>query len=258
VEAADLHQARQHLQRADGDPGGWAGVDRGLTTFAVAAASDGREIARVDDPPKPLAAGLARQRRLARDVTRKQKGSTNHRKAAARLPRHHHRVRNIRQHFLHQVTNRLVKTHDRYAIEDLNVAGMLANHRLARAISDASWAEFARVLEYKLAWRGGQLARVDRWFPSSKTCSACGVVSQTLTLADRVFTCTACGHTLDRDLNAAVNLATWAETHAQVRDPEARGPVTNACRQDGSGPLTWADETCLNDAGTHSQTADAA
>ena len=169
-------------------------------------------------------------------MSRKKKGSHNRRDAAARLGRHHHRVANVRRHFLHQVSNELVKTHDRLVIEDLNVAGMLANHRLARAISDAGWAEFARLLNYKQAWRGGQSSIADRWYPSSHLCSECGASARDLTLADRVFTC-GCGHSADRDTNAAANLARWGQTHHDQIDP--RTP------KHGAGPPTPADGTAL-------------
>jgi len=251
LEAADLNPNQQHTPRGEADPGGWVGVDRGLSAFLVAATSDGDEVARIADPPKALAAGMGRQRRLARAVTRKPCGSRNRRKAAARLGRHHARVRNIRQHFLHQVTNQLVKTHDRLVIEDLNVAGMLSNHRLARAISDTGWAEFARILTYKQGWRNGHVAVADRWFASSKTCSGCGTIRGELGLGERTYRCDACGLTLDRDLNAAVNLATWAENnHARVRDPQAGGPVTNAHRQERSGRHPRDGETDSDDVGT--------
>ena len=146
------------------------------------------EVARITHSPKALTAGIRRQRRLAKSLSRKQKGSRNRRDAAAKLGRHHHHVANIRRHFLHQVSNALVKTHGRLVIENLNVTGMLANRRLDRAISDAGWAEFARLLGYKQAWRHGELAIADRWYPSSRLCSICGAVNGDLTLADRVFT----------------------------------------------------------------------
>ncbi len=155
VEAADLHVGQQHLARADDDAGGWVGLDRGLSAFAVAATTEGIEVVRVTDAPKALAAGMQRQRRLAKSLSRTKKGAINRRDAARKLGRHHHYVANARRHFLHQVSGALVKTHDRLVIEDLNVTGMLANHRLAQAISDAGWAEFARMLSYKEAWRGG-------------------------------------------------------------------------------------------------------
>ncbi|MEV6341038.1 RNA-guided endonuclease TnpB family protein [Nocardia vinacea] len=221
TEATDLHPAHWHPVRDDGDHGGWAGLDRGLSTFLVAATSDGIEVDRITDQPKPLVTGMARQRRLARSVTRKRKGSRHRREAAARLARHHHRIRNLRAHFLHQVSNRLVKTHDRLVIEDLNIAGMLRNRCLARAIGDAGWGEFARQLRYKQGWRGGEVVTVDRWFPSSQLCSCCGARTVGLTLADRIFTC-GCGIRLDRDLNAAINLATRGEHLDLCPSPGAR------------------------------------
>ena len=251
VEASDLHPAARHLPNEDTDHGGWVGVDRGLHAPVVAATSDGAEVLRASTAPKALRAAQSVTRRLQKSVSRKVKGSAKRRSAVHRLARHHERVRARRHHFLHQVSNALVKTHDRLVIEDLNITGMLANHRLAAAISDAAWGELARQIIYKQSWRGGQVLVADRWFPSSKTCSACGDVTTTLTLADRVFVCDTCGHTIDRDLNAAVNLATWGEKHhSQVLDPEARGQVTNAHRPDGSGRRPGVDETSRDDVGT--------
>ncbi|MFD3593793.1 RNA-guided endonuclease TnpB family protein [Nocardia sp. NPDC058640] len=250
VQAADLHPAHHHRPSERGD-GGWVGVDRGLIAFLVAATTDGTEVARVQ-APKPLAAGLVRQRRLAKAVSRKRRGSAHHQQAAARLTRHHHRVRNIRRHCLHQAANQLVKTHDRLVIEDLNVAGMLGNPRLARAIADVGWSDFARLLTYKQAWRGGEVAVADRWFPSSKRCSACGAITPGLSLADRVFVCR-CGHRADRDLNAAVNLAHWPTLNKDLsRSPDlpAGGRVTNARRQEGADRHSNVGETVLVDAGT--------
>jgi len=254
VEATGLHPGLHHPLHDTADPREWVGVDRGLSAFLVAATSDGSEVARIADPPKALAAGMRRQRRLARAVSRKPKGSGNRRRAVARLGRHHARVRNIRHHFLHRVSTELVNTHDRLVLEDLNTAGMLRNRRLARAISDAGWAEFARQVTYKQAWRGGIVLVADRWFPSSQLCSHCDLRNHELTLADRVFRCE-CGFELDRDHNAAVNLATWGEQHhAQVREPEARAPVINARRREGSGPHSGVGETGLDDAGTDTHT----
>ncbi len=262
IEAADLHPAHQHPARHPGDGGGWVGVDRGLSAFVVAASADGREVARIADAPKALAAGMKQQRHLAKKLSRTKKGSVNRRQAAAKLARHHHHVANMRRHFLHQVSNELVKTHDRLVIEDLNVSGMLRNHPLAQAISDAGWAEFARLLGYKQAWRGGQLVTADRWYPSSRLCPACGVVRGDLTLADRVFTCS-CGHSADRDTNAAVNLARWGQTHHHAspdpRTPKQRGRATNARRRDGADRHpSCAGETSPDDAGTNVHTAPAA
>ncbi|MGB8208552.1 MAG: RNA-guided endonuclease TnpB family protein, partial [Mycobacterium sp.] len=262
VQAVGLHVARHHQLRADGDHRGWVGVDRGLTAFLVAATPDGQEVARTTDAPKALAAGMKRQRRLAKSLSRKQKGSHRRRKAAAKLARHHYYVANVRRHFLHQVSNELVKTHDRLVIEGLNVSGMLANHRLARAISDAGWAEFGRLLGYKQAWREGTLLVADRWYPSSRLCPQCGAINGSLKLVDRVFTCS-CGHSADRDTNAAVNLARWGQAHHNAspdpRTPKHGGRATNARRRDGADqhPLC-AGETSPDDAGTDVRAAPAA
>ncbi len=256
VEAADLHPAAQHPTCDADDHSGWAGVDRGLHAPVVVALADGTQTLRIAAAPKALRVAQPVTRRLQKSVSRKVKGSANRRAAVRRLAHHHERVRARRHHFLHQVSNVLVKTHDRLVLEDLNIAGMLANHRLAAAISDAAWGELARQITYKQSWRGGQVLTADRWFPSSKTCSGCGDIKQMLTLADRVFTCEQCGHTIDRDHNAAVNLATWGDKHhPQVPDPEARGRVTNAHRREGSGPRSRADETSPDDVGTLTSSA---
>ncbi|NLE82764.1 MAG: transposase [Rhodococcus sp.] len=252
LDAADLHPAHHHRPRERGDSGGWVGIDRGLAVFAVAAAADGIETARIDTAPKPLTAGLVRQGLLARSLARKQKGSRNHREAAARLARHHHRVANIRRHFAHQVANKLVKTHDRLVIEDLHVSGMLGNRRLARAISDAGWSDFARLLAYKQAWRSGIVVTADRWYPSSKRCSSCGTINRGLSLADRVFVC-ACGFRADRDRNAATNLAQWPaveQDFLRTPDPRAGGRVTKVRRREGADRHTAVGETGSVDAET--------
>ena len=262
VEAADLHPNHKHPARDPADGSDWVGIDRGLSAFVVAAHADGEEVARITDAPRALAARMKQQQRLAKSLSRKKRGSANRRAAAARLRRHHHHIGNIRRHFLHQVSNALVKTHDRLVIEDLHVSGMLRNHRLARAISDAGWAEFARLLGYKQAWRGGELIVADRWYPSSRRCWHCGTVRGDLTLADRMFTCS-CGYSADRDTNAAVNLAHWGQTHRNgspdPRTPKQRGRVINARRRDGADlHHSCAGETSPDDAGTDVDTAPAA
>ena len=259
VEAADLHPARRHPARADGDTGGWVGVDLGLSAFLVAATAAGDEVGRIHDAPKALAAGMRQQRHLSQKLSRKKKGSHNRRQAAAKLGRHHYHVANVRRHFLHQVSNALVKTHDRLVIEDLNVSGMLANHRLARAISDAGWGEFARLLGYKQSWHAGELVVADRWYPSSRLCSQCGALNAGLTLTNRVFTCS-CGHASDRDANAATNLARWGQLHHLApRTPKQWGRATNARRRDGADQHpTCAGETSPVEVGTDVRTASAA
>jgi putative transposase len=177
------------------------GIDRGLATLAVC--SDGTRIAH----PRALARGLGTIRRRARAVTRKQCGSRNRAKAIVALARAHRRVRNKRIDALHKATTALAKTKSVIVVEDLHVAGMLQNRQLARSIADASWAELGRQLTYKCQWYGSRLVVADRWYPSSKTCSACGQVTAELSLSQRAFQCDRCGLLLDRDDNAARNLA---------------------------------------------------
>ncbi|WP_415856447.1 RNA-guided endonuclease InsQ/TnpB family protein [Sinomonas sp. G460-2] len=221
VEASDIHEAHHHSSATgEAGPVGWVGVDRGLSTPIASATEDGAETLRIAAAPRAAKAALPKTRRLSRAVSRKKKGSKNRADALTRLARHHERIRNRRQHFLHQVSNQLAKTHARLAIEDLNVTGMLANRTLAAAIADAAWAELARQLDYKCLWHGGQLVLVDRWFPSSRTCSRCGHLRTQLGLGERTYRCGECGLSIDRDLNAAANLAAWAEDHAQPWTPK--------------------------------------
>jgi putative transposase len=176
------------------------GVDLGVRDFAVT--SDGEKIAN----PRHLerkACGLARyQRRLARC----QKGSANRAKAKAKVARAHRKVRNTRLDFLHRTSTHVVRAHDTIVIEDLNVSGMVRNRHLARAISDCGWGQFRRQLDYKCQRYGRRLVIIDRWYLSSKTCSACRHVLATLSLGTRHWTCPSCGAWHDRDVNAAKNI----------------------------------------------------
>ncbi len=133
-------------------------------------------------------------------------GSANWKKAQLQIAKLHRKIANIRKDTLHKLTTLLAKNHGTIVIEDLNVSGMLANHKLAKAIADMSFFEFRRQLTYKCQLYDSKLVVVDRWFPSSKTCSNCGTKKETLTLNERVFECDHCGFVLDRDLNAAINL----------------------------------------------------
>lgn len=136
----------------------------------------------------------------------KQRGSSNWKKAQRQIARLHHKIANIRKDTLHKLTSYLAKNHGQIGIEDLNVSGMMANHKLAASIADMSFFEFRRQLTYKCQLYGSDLVVVDRWFPSSKTCSNCGTKKETLSLSERVFECGHCGFTCDRDLNASINL----------------------------------------------------
>ncbi|MEV0059089.1 transposase [Nocardia sp. NPDC050718] len=191
--------------------------------------------------------------RLTKSLSRKQKGSHNRRVAAARPARHHGRIARSRYHFMHQVANLLVNTHDRMVVEDLHVSGMLRNHRMARTIADAGWANFLQTVRYKQAWRSGTIATADRFYPSSKRCSVCGSVNATLTLSDRIFRCD-CGYHADRDRNAAANLAQWPSAQLDPpRSPDLRagGRATNVRRREGADrDLAGVGETVLVEAET--------
>ncbi len=194
--------------QAAGEP---LGIDLGIKTLAVV--SDGRTFAN----PKALRNRLNALKRTSRRQSRKQKGSQNRKKATQRLARMYARIANIRQDALHKATSSLVARTkpdaERPAVmvlEDLHVSGMLQNRKLSRAIADVGLYEFRRQIEYKARDAGVRVKFVSRWYPSSKTCSSCGWVHEDLTLADRIFTCQQCGVVLDRDENAALNLAASA------------------------------------------------
>jgi putative transposase len=250
LQAPDLHANRRHLPRPTGDDGGFVGVDRGLGAFAVAATADGTELGRFDSP-MPLRRGMVRLRRLSRRASATQPRSRNRARATRRLSRQHARIADVRRHFLHEVSSQLVQTHDRLCLEDLAVANLMTNRWLVRAISDVAWTELARQLAYKSAWFGAKLVVCDRWFASTKTCSGCGSVKQQMGLAERIFRCTGCGLVIDRDLNAAANLAAWAErSHAQAPDRQAGGRVINALGGVGAGHRLGDGETSPSEGGT--------
>jgi len=243
VQAPDFHAKRRHPLAPADDCGGFVGVDRGLAAVAVAATADGTEVGRFE-APKPLRRGMVGLRRLSRRAGRALPRSRNRAKATLRLSRQHARIANARRSFLHEVSSQLVQTHDRLCLEDLAVANLMTNRHLAGAIGDAAWTELARQLGYKSAWFGAELVFCDRWFPSTKTCSRCGTVKQQLGLAERTFRCDGCGLAIDRDRNAAANLAAWAERHhAQAPDRQAGGRVTNAPGGEGAGHRLGDGET---------------
>lgn len=183
------------------------GVDLGIKSLAVTSSGD------VYENPKALGHALKRLARLQRELARRQKGSQNRAKTRAKIARLHYRITCLRQNAIHQATSRIVaKTKpdlERPALvvmEDLNVAGMMQNGKLAQAVADVGMGEFARQMAYKCAWNGTKLVQADRWFPSSKQCSRCGQLKTALALTERVFRCEACGLEIDRDYNAALNL----------------------------------------------------
>ena len=180
--------------------GGAVGIDLGIKTLATL--SDGTVIPN----PRALNTRLKALRKAQQALSRKTKGSARRRKAQERVARLHARVADVRADAINKATTMIARTYSVVCIEGLNVAGMVKNHRLAKAVSDAAFGEFRRQLEYKTARTGAALHVVDRWFASSKTCSKCGRVKAKLSLSERVYRCDGCGLVMDRDLNAAVNI----------------------------------------------------
>ena len=179
---------------------GAVGVDLGVKSLATL--SDGSVIPN----PRALNAGLRALRKAQQALSRKVKGSARREKAKERVARLHARVADVRADAMNKATTMIAGSYSVVCVEDLNVAGMVKNRHLARSVSDAALGEFRRQLEYKTARSGAVLRVVDRWFPSSKTCSNCGTVKAKLSLSERTFDCDACGLSIDRDLNAAINI----------------------------------------------------
>ena len=181
------------------------GVDIGIKELAVT--SDGKVFAN----PKAYRRMSKKLKHLQRSVARKVKGSRNRQKSISLLAKLHARVANIRKNAIHQLTTHLAKNHSVVKIEDLNIKAFLKNHKLAGAIADCGMYEFKRQLEYKVEKFSSQLVLVDRFFPSSQLCSNCGNHRHKMPLKNRVYVCPDCGHTEDRDLNAAKNIERWFE-----------------------------------------------
>lgn len=178
------------------------GIDVGIKHFATL--STGETIAN----PRHLKNSLKRLKRLQRRLSRKVKGSNNRLKAKQKLAVQYERVTNQRKDFLHQTTAKLIRENQAgtLCLETLNVKGMIQNHKLAQALSDVSIGTFNEFLKYKADWYGVSILRCDAFFPSSKTCNNCGSINSDLKLHHREWTCSDCGHSHDRDINAALNI----------------------------------------------------
>lgn len=229
-------------ERGAACPGSVIGVDLGVKSLAVL--SNGEVVSN----PRSLDRAQKRLRRLQRQSARR-RGPDRRRASVpskrwmqtkARIATLHARVVDSRRDGLHKLTTRLVREHGTVVVEDLNVAGMLANRRLARSIADAGFGELRRQLGYKTEWAAGTLHVADRWYPSSKRCSSCGVVKTKLRLGERTFICDHCGFVVDRDLNAARNLAGLVTSSAScvgTRNLPAGNP-SKSCATQASGIAT--------------------
>ena len=176
------------------------GIDAGITTLYTL--STGEKITN----PRHEKKDQEKLARAQRQLSKKKKGSKNREKARQKVARIHARIADRRRDYLHKLSTRLVRENQVIAIEDLSVRNMMKNHSLARAISDASWTQFRTMLEYKADWYGREIIAIDRFYPSSKTCSTCGMLQDSMPLNIRDWTCPKCGKTHDRDVNAAKNI----------------------------------------------------
>ena len=172
------------------------GVKHFLTT------SDGIQI----EPLNILRKKEKKLKREQRRLSRKEKGSENRKKQIVKVQKIHQQIRDARTDFNHKVSTAIAKHYGTLVVEDLNIQGMVRNHNLAKSITDQGWYQFRRMLEYKLQWRGGELIEIGMFDPSSKMCSGCGNIKHDLKLSDRIYHCDVCGLTIDRDLNAALNI----------------------------------------------------
>lgn len=197
---ASLTVEREDEPMKPAPKGSSVGIDLGIKTLATL--SDGT----VFENPRHLKKSEQKLKRAQKSLSRKMPGSNRRARGKAKVARIHARVANQRQDALHKLTTYLASKYSEISIEDLNAAGMAKNHHLAKSVMDASFGEFRRQLEYKTARTGARLHVIDRWYPSSKTCSRCGRVKAKLSLSERTYRCDGCGLVMDRDLNAAINI----------------------------------------------------
>jgi len=205
------------------------GLDVGITSLI--ATSDGDKIAN----PKHFKKLRKKLKRKQKALTRKHKGSNNREKARVQVAKVHAQITDARKDFLHKLTTQLIRENQTIVVEDLAIRNMVKNHKLALAISDASWSELIRQIAYKCEWYGRELIKIDRWFPSSKRCGNCGHVVDKLPLNIREWKCLKCGTEHDRDINAAKNILAAglavSVCGATIRPEESKSRKAGAVKQ---------------------------
>ena len=186
------------------------GIDLGIKEFAVMSDNTKVEnlklINKYEVKLKREQRKLSKRKEIVKISNKKLSDSKNYQKQKKKIAKIHNKIRNKRKDFINKLSTDIINNHDIICIEDLNIKGMLKNHKLARSISDVSWNAFVRQLEYKANWYGRKIVRVPRFYPSSKTCSCCGNVKETLKLSERIYHCECCGLEIDRDYNASINI----------------------------------------------------
>ena len=194
--ASIQYEADEALQKGVGT----VGIDVGIKAFATM--SDGLQV----EPLNSLKRNEKRLKRQQKKLSRKKKGSENRKKQIVRVRKIHQQIRDARTDFSHKVSTAIANHYGTVVIEDLNIAGMAMNHHLAKSITDQGWYQFETMLAYKMQWRKAELIEIGRFDPSSKLCSKCGSMKHGLKLSDRTYHCDVCGLTMDRDVNASINI----------------------------------------------------
>jgi putative transposase len=210
--AAVFHHQRRSPQQRHRKP---AGVDRGVRDLVVIADIDG-DVLHVVKAVRSLQNAQLQLKRANQALSRTKTGSNGRTKARARLTRVHARIKWLRQDAIHKASHWAATTLTRLTIEDLNIAGMVQFRSLAKSVSDAAMGQLGRQVAYKADWYGLELVEADRWFPSTKTCSECSNVKAEMSLSEHVYNCHACGARLNRDVNAAINLARWPDRNKNL------------------------------------------
>jgi len=188
------------------------GIDLGIKDFIVTSNGD------KTSNPKYLKNNLFQLKKLQHQTSKKKKGSNNRKKANLRVAKKHEKIHNLRTDFLHKLSSKLISENQTLCLEDLNVEGMLKNHKLAQSIQDCSWSKFVEFLKYKADWYGANVIQIGRFEPSSKICSQCGWINKELELKDRKWTCQECDVKHDRDINAAINIKDYGLNKKQKKN----------------------------------------